>query len=201
MTESCKLSRQVHLQELGRFTQTLLQALRLRGLTEEALTDLLTNSVVIQCHQCGFQPTAGGLLDLAAGISSSPKASAEATRLSQGYCARSGCDSYYYDVNLREHPDFEWLDILVGAQQIDRTDRERERATHLAAQAAKRSLLKRLDLRLGTGAAVVTGLLLLWQWYIGGRIPFVREPEPFEIDPASVGQRVPTSSNAADPGP
>jgi hypothetical protein len=44
---------------------------------------------------------------------------------------------------------------------------------------------KRKWLRVGLGLLVLLLLLMVRQWYRGGTIPFLREPEKFRADPSS----------------
>ena len=53
-----------------------------------------------------------------------------------------------------------------------------------------------------TRAAVMLGMiLLLWlarEWYLGGRIPFLREPEKFKIETTSSDNTWPAPMQASD---
>jgi hypothetical protein len=64
-----------------------------------------------ECVQCGIRITGEELIEL-----SQPAKTAESdpkiARLRQDYCARNHCDSYYYRLTFRTHPDLDWTRLL-----------------------------------------------------------------------------------------
>ena len=55
-------------------------------------------------------------------------------------------------------------------------------AERAATKATQRAHRRRLAARIGAGLLVVGSVWLIRQWYLGGTIPFLREPENFQVD-------------------
>ena len=114
-------------------------------------------------------------------LMSGPKSTqAKAARLSQGYCGRRGCDSYYYRLMLSEDQDLDWNSVLAA---VDKGETHQVEDESLAAESTLMSCLRgRWTARTLAVLAVLLGLLVAWQWHRGGTIPWLREAERFQVD-------------------
>lgn len=151
-------------------------------------------AVVAECVQCGFRLTGTELLALApaAGDSAPPAAPAKIDRLRRGYCARNGCDSSYYRLSFEPRPGIDW-ERLVPKGDLEVVEAPVEEAPEVARRREEfRAGLRRLALRGGMALGALLLLLLARHWYLGGTIPYLREPEKFEVE-------VPTAPPAVRP--
>lgn len=132
-----------------------------------------------ECLACGIRTTGEEILALG----SEPSATAaKVERLRMGYCARRTCESRFYQLTCKPAAGIDWAPIFaikegyVSAPEPVLTD-EADAGTDLS--------LKNRRLVFGL-AAMGTALLLIvgWQLYSGGSIPFLREPEKFQVDTA-----------------
>jgi hypothetical protein len=57
----------------------------------------LDTSLSAKCIQCGMTITGEEIASLSAEVEALNQNKARLTRLRRGYCARNGCDSYYYE--------------------------------------------------------------------------------------------------------
>ena len=175
------LERQEHVQNLSRFSQRLAGALGKCAPGPDQLRPALRAALSGECLQCGIRITGEELIEL-----SQPAKTAESNpkiaRLRQGYCARNHCDSYYYRLMFAVHPDIDWPRLLA---QIESTGGEGGGAApgdttpKIATQNPARA---RRFSRVAIGVAILAMLWILRQWYRGGTIPWVREPENFQVD-------------------
>jgi len=175
------LERQEHVQNLSLFSQRLAGALNQSALGPDQLRAALRAAVSGECVQCGIRITGEELIELsqpAETAESNPKIS----RLRQGYCARNHCDSYYYRLTFRPHPDLDWTRLLSLADLVNEAQPQ---PTAVQAETKKTTPGmegRRLVGRLLVALAVLSLFLLVRQWYRGGRIPLIREPENFQVD-------------------
>ena len=181
MTEESSLLRQEHIQNLGQFSRALAEALEKSALGPDTLRQALCVALSAECVQCAIRVTGEELLALSApalGSATNPRVA----RLRQGYCARNHCDSYYYRLMFAVHPDIDWPRLLA---QIESTGGEGGGAApgdatpKIATQNPARA---RRFSRVAIGVAILAMLWILRQWYRGGTIPWVREPENFQVD-------------------
>jgi len=110
-----------------------------------------------------------------------------AARLQTGACVREGCSATRYRITLQKHPDLDWAQLL-SAESSPATEGEEQPvdAQEEAVETGWGSLLfsrRPLAVRV-TILVVLLLLVLVWrQVYFGGRIPLLREPEKFWVDP------------------
>lgn len=172
---------QQHLQTLCRFSLALVEAIKQSNLKPEHLQQAVPALLSGECVQCHIRVNGEELLAL-----SNPTAPDEADsrvgRLRQGYCARKGCNSYYYRLTFASHPDIDWANLLSQTESVNEGQSSRDAAASTGAAGAKRAARLGLVRRALIGMAVAVILLVIRQWYLGGRIPFIREPENFEVD-------------------
>jgi hypothetical protein len=184
------LERQEHVQNLSRFSQRLAGALGQSAPGPDQLRPALCAAVSGECVQCGIRITGEELIEL-----SQPAETAESNpkiaRLRQGYCARNHCDSYYYRLTFRTHPDLDWTMLLSRADSLNEAQAlpaAVEEDTNKTTPGVGR---RRLVGRIFVALAVVSLLLLVRQWYRGGRIPLIREPENFQVDHLPPDRQIP----------
>lgn len=185
------LTRQEHVHTLAPFMAAVSRAIDPSTPSPEKRKEAAAASMSGECVQCHIHVSGEELLAL-------PKLTpADATkdriaRLLQGHCVRNGCDSRYYLLTFAEHPDLDWPKLLSqtesAAQQGPAEDATGERPSREVDRSFRR---RRLAIRLGIGVAVLTLLLLIRQWYLGGRIPLIREPENFQVDHVPTHQPTP----------
>lgn len=182
---SDQVTRQEHLQRLYPFCQGLDKALAQAGLPPEKSLEVWRAGVAAECVQCGINVSGKELFAL----SRPPSAeldSAKISRLRLGDCARKGCTSYYYRLTFRPFQELDWPEILGQAETI-----EHEPPEQMPGKPAlsTRGLLIFWSVpaarRVGGALLLVLLVLIVRQWYIGGRIPFLHEPEKFQAAPQS----------------
>lgn len=165
----------------------------------------LRDAISAQCVQCGIRLTGDELLALAEATedaegtraASRPPAppNPKVARLRLGYCARSGCDSCYYRVTFEPRPGLDWTKLLPGAELEVTTTAPAEDPGHAERQAAFRSSVRRTAGKAALALGVLIVLLVARHWYQGGTIPYLREPEKFDVEVA------PTPIPPGPPGP
>jgi len=184
------LERQEHVQNLSRFSQRLAGALSQSALGPDQLRSALSAALSGECVQCGIRITGEELIEL-----SQPAETAESNpkiaRLRQGYCARNQCDSYYYRLTFRTHPDLDWTRLLSRADSVEEAQPQPTAVADETKKTTPGMGRRRLVARLLVALAVVSLLLLVRQWYRGGRIPLIREPENFQVDHLAPDRQVP----------
>lgn len=182
MTRIEPLIRKQYLQQLQPFCRHLAKSLAEKNLSAEQAREVWRDAVSGQCARCGIQ-ISGEELQAISQPPSLESASAKTGRLRLGDCARQGCDSAYY--SLRFEPSFavDWAQILDDVDHPQQVQPAREgpiRAWEWLKLVLWRSKTAR---HIFLGLLVIAGLLLVRQWYIGGSIPWIREPERFYGEP------------------
>jgi hypothetical protein len=186
MNSSGMMTHQIAIEDLGRFIRTLVVGLVGKEGWNEQAQAILIAAVQAQCAQCAIPLTVDELIASAGEETPSSAALAKVSRLRQGYCARNGCLSRFYQVNLLPYPGVIWAEVLARAAAINQ-----EQAAALQVEEAENEIQRRRESRtkglklLGT----LGGLLLLLvarQWLVGGRIPLLREPQTFRGARSSV---------------
>ncbi len=190
IVEASVIVRQEHLQKVAPFCRALAEALRQAGMGLEQSGTVFAGSVSGECVTCGITVSGQELFALSQ-PPSAELAGVKIGRLRRGYCAREGCDSCYYTLSLQPHPKVGWPKILSGLGLCASESPARE----LRQGGGGGSWRPRISFRiLRPFLLVLLGTVLLWglrQWYMGGRIPLVREPEKFRVDPAPVEEHHP----------
>jgi len=182
--------RAVPLSDLGWLCRAALALLELKKAGAEDRVALLESSLVAQCAACNICLTGAELLLLARPVTHADGQDPRAGRLLQGYCARSGCNSYFYSLELRPGSGIDWP-ALEGVRSSIQDAAQNEADAQCAAQkmalaAKRRTAGLRAAARIAVGAGAILLLLVLRQWYIGGTIPLIREPGTFLAVPESL---------------
>jgi hypothetical protein len=182
MAPQLNIDRQEHLEQLSSFFWKLDQPLKGLAASQSISLSQLHAAVSAECVQCGIVVPGEVLFALAEPPAQETGApDAKASRLRQGYCARRGCDSYYYRITFSDLPGVDWQSALAAADVLgDAPGPEPDPS------AADESSAPIRHWRLALTAFLAASVLLLFlgwrQWYRGGTLPFVREAEQFEVD-------------------
>ena len=138
-----------------------------------------SNLVSAECIQCAMAINGEELLLIADKSVEQPGSKVQ--RLRQGYCARQGCNSYFYRIKFFAHPALNWQKALIEAEMPVRSVPSDAVNEVDAATIAKRAARREYWVR-GSIALALLGLVLIARhWYRGGAIPIVRAPEKFKV--------------------
>ena len=175
--------REETLEALANFSADLAEACRRCDPTGTKVTETVSAALSAECPRCGIRVSGAELLAISASADD-PSAHAKIKRMRLGYCARDGCESLVYQLHFGRVPDLDWEVI-----QEQMAAAENHRLALVAAEAAaKRAAQRKFNWRFIARVAIALGVLLLLlmirQWYLGGRIPILREPEKFRVAPA-----------------
>lgn len=169
--QTCK----VRADALVRFYQGLAQVLLESGFSGARLNEILSRCLRVECVQCRINVSAEELELLALSDASAEPLHPKLQRLRLGYCARQGCESYFYEVHLESHAEVDWEGIVRKAHDLIATSKEP------AGQECKPRKPRRLRTFVGIGLLILTA----FAWLQHGRLPFAAKPHKYEIDPAS----------------
>lgn len=163
------------IKELVEFGRSLAQTIakekeadRLRAAADQALS--------AECVQCGIRLTGWEVLQFGEEVSTDTRVE----RLRSGYCARNGCESLFYRVTCAPHPEINWPALLNPTHVL--TEEERAAAEQSAKKTRHAKLRNKTLLRAGIAIAALLIVFVLRQIWVGGSIPFIREPENFRVD-------------------
>lgn len=179
-------SRPVAFQELPRRCQSLATAIRECGVAAENVRGVFDAAVAVECEQCHIRMSGAELFDLAQPPDPAAAPFPRLERLRQGYCPRADCNSYHARMELKEIPGIIWSKVLTRADAAAAALDELEPPPAEVTEARRRTARWTLFGRAAIGLAAILILLLIRQWYVGGRIPLLREPQQFIADPSSV---------------
>jgi hypothetical protein len=145
---------------------------RLRAAVDQALS--------AECVQCGIRLTGWEVLQFGEEVSTD----ARVERLRSGYCARNGCESLFYRVTCAPHPEINWPALLNPTHTL--TEEERNAAEQFAKKTARAKLRNKALVRTSIAVAALLIVFVIRQIWVGGSIPFIREPEEFRVDREAV---------------
>jgi hypothetical protein len=189
MADLDPIVRQESLPDLPQFCVHLGEALKRMVPDEARRRAAAQTSLFGECVLCGL--TVNGLELLEVGRREGEAANAKLGRLRQGYCGRNGCDSRFYRLTFSPFPNLDWSQAFMQSAVVQEEHQEQAQADAAEARARTRAEQWKWAGRVGIGLAVLCVLYLIRQWYIGGTIPLLREPQKFRTDPASLQQRAP----------
>jgi hypothetical protein len=133
-----------------------------------------------ECLACGIRTTGEEILALGVEpLASAPKVE----RLRMGYCARRTCDSRFYQLTCKPAVGIDWSPIFAIKEGYMSAPEVVENG-EAQAGIADLSLKNRRVIFAIAAASTVLLLMVGWQLYAGGSIPFLRQPEKFQVDTA-----------------
>jgi hypothetical protein len=165
---------QMTIRELADFAGSLREAIT-RQPEPEKLRHAVEDALSGECVNCSIRVSGTDLLKLPVPEEVDPKLE----RIRSGYCARNGCDSNFYRVTCSTHSQIDWPKLLNREREITQAKAEEQKSDVDLARTARRH---RNILRTATALGVLFLVIILRQIYMGGTIPFVREPEEFKVD-------------------
>jgi len=175
-------------EDLVRLQASLARALGETGISGGQLNEIFSTRLRAECAECGIQITGDEIVHVAVAEESTELPHPKLKRLRLGYCAREGCDSYYYRIHLEDHPGVDWTTVTEKAHQWNLA------AKAAASEEEKRRVCQKRNQqtkRVVAGLFIVIALLLISFATRHGRLPFTKKPHKYEIDPASVRQPTP----------
>ena len=175
---------QFHIERIGPLYTGLAAALSEAGFSGSQLNEIFSRRIRGECVQCGIRISGDDIAHVALTEDNTEMPDSRLDRLRQGYCARNGCDSYYYRIHFDDYPDLDWTKI-------------QEKAGHLASatqatiekQTSATAIRNWVLIRLAVGLGVVLILLLFWHIRYYGYVPVLQKPHKYTVDPASVSHR------------
>ena len=180
MEQQTILTRHERLGRLGELCQAIATSLQRAGLSSDLVFLSFRDLMSAECAQCGTR-VPGEELYVLTQPSDGKDLSVNLRRLRLGFCAQSSCQSFHCQLTFRSGEKIDWTARLALADRIVQ-DLEESRAGR-----GKRWRLALIrPIAIAVGALLL--LLLLRQLYVGGRIPLLREPEKFRVDPDPTGE-------------
>lgn len=180
MEKQISVTRQERLGRLGDLCQAIAGSLQQAGLGPDQVFITFRRLVSAECGQCGTR-VSGDELFVLTQPADGKDLTVSRRRLRLGFCANTNCQSYHCRLTFQPGDKIDWKAWLARADRMVQ-DQEDSRAG--------RGKRWRSELIRPTAIAVAALLLILlfWQLYFGGRIPLIREPEQFRVDPYPSGE-------------
>jgi hypothetical protein len=166
---------QMTIKEMADFSRNLAQTVA-RQPEPDKLRAAIDQALSAECVQCGIRLSGSELLKFEEETSDDPRVE----RLRIGYCARNGCESLFYRVTCAPHPQLNWPGLLNPTYEL--TAEEKSAAASRKKWSAFAKFRDKAMIRLAIGIVVLLIVFIARQIYLGGPIPFVREPEEFKVD-------------------
>jgi hypothetical protein len=186
MDTALPVTREIHLQQLRPFHESLIAALGEAGVGGMELAEILRRQVTADCVQCGVRVTGEDIAAALAAEDAKSAANPKQARLLQHYCVRKDCPSYFYRFTFEWQAGHEWEKLLARADQL-RTGREETKRLELQlvdtrAREARRKRLLQMAAILGA----VMMLWAAWRWWITGTPPGVKAKPRYQVNPDSL---------------
>ena len=108
----------LHTSQLAGLIARLQHGLTRQGVGPDESSALLASSLSARCVSCGIELSGEELLQLVAPVDPSVPSSHKLERLKQGYCARTGCDSYFANLSLLPTAGVDWGKLLAETDTI-----------------------------------------------------------------------------------
>jgi hypothetical protein len=174
---------QQHLLKLEPLCRSLDEALTDAGWSPERVRDAFVTSVSAECVSCGI-PVSGEELYALSQAPSADHAHVKIGRLRMGDCARERCDSYYYRITFQTFPGVDWASLVSQFEKGEPQSNAAKKSGTKKSWATKYLGTLRVPAHVWITLAALVLVLVMRQWYVGGRIPLLREPEHFKVDTA-----------------
>ena len=188
-TQECVLVREEPIERLERIVFALSEACRQYGPAQEKVRAAVAAALAAECVDCGQSVTGDELVALSQ-LPSGMETSSRIKWLRLGCCARNGCDSRTYVLKFLKHPQLDWPELFLKMETaIGDTGEASELEPELEPEPedTAKVVRQRWYLRISLAIGIVVLLYLVHQWYYGGRIPLLREPEHFRVTPIGPG--------------
>lgn len=166
---------QMTIKEMADFSRGLALTIS-RQPQPDKLRAAIDQALNAECVQCKIRLSGSELLKFAEETSDDERVE----RLRVGYCARNGCESLFYKVICAPHPEVNWPALLNPTYEL--TAEEKAAAQLATKQGLLKKFGKKTAVRVAIGFTVLAIVFLIRQIYLGGTIPFIRQPEDFRVD-------------------
>jgi len=175
MQEPTSLTRPERLGRLADFCSALLAALQPAKLSSDVTFLVFRDSVTAECAECRTK-IGGDELFVLAQPSDGPELNVRIHRLRLGFCANTNCQSFHCQLTFQPDNRVDWMTCLARTDQKvqDLDDSRAGRGKRWRSELVRPAII-------AVAAALI--LLLIRQLYFGGRIPLIREPEKWRVDP------------------
>jgi hypothetical protein len=185
MAANGPVTREERLPKLEGLCQALEARFALAGLAPEQSLEIWRQGVAAECVRCGIHIYGEELYALSQ-PPSEKYASAKLGRLRLGDCARQGCNSYTYRLTFYPCAALDWQALLASLASQEAEAGKQNGGESVARQGWRLLAQSPSVRRAALGLVLIVLLLAVRQWYIGGRIPLLREPEKFQAAPESL---------------
>ena len=185
-TQESSLSREERIGAVLEFSGVLAETLQAMEETGGKISPTVRAAFSAECVMCGSCVTGEELLAVA-DTSESAEVNANIERLRLGQCIRQGCDAARYRLIFQRIPGLNWRTIFERMEEVTAARKETARTQ------SKLGGWLSAHWRIAVGVGLILLVLLIRQWYLGGRIPLIREPEKFRVDPLPPGQTEPNA--------
>jgi hypothetical protein len=173
--DAVAITREENLLGLGEFCRDLYEAYCEAGFDPAKAPEAWRRTITAKCLDCGMHVSGDELLVLAMLAEDQP-ARGKPGRLRRGYCPRICCEGWTYCIEFRPAEGVDWSKVFSQAQ----------------AARVRRPWRPWVGLppfwsfpwvqRTAAVVALFLVFVVALEWYIGGRIPVLREPEKFQVD-------------------
>jgi hypothetical protein len=181
--EDIYFSRQEKIRAVVQFGTALAAALPQNNESEQQILKAIRSAFCAECVKCGSRVTGEELLS-SADAPESEEGNSNLKRMRLGHCIQQDCDAVNYRLVFYRRAGLKWRAVFARMEEAARENKEMATATAGLNIGSWLSARRRVL----AGIAVLVLLLLIRQWYFGGRIPLLREPEKFRVDPLPPGQ-------------
>jgi hypothetical protein len=132
-----------------------------------------------ECPRCGIW-IAGDELHALAQPPNAELATVKIGRMRLGYCARAGCESPECSLHFWQQEGIDWSAILILAEDFENEAAGPQKAPSMDLRAFAKNVAP-FAVRFAGAVGCILMLFVARQLYQGGRIPFFREPENFQL--------------------
>jgi len=178
---------QVRVESLIRYYASLARVLSESGISGTQLNEIFSTRVAAECVQCGIKVSGEDMGLIAVAEEGTPLPHPKLERLRLGYCAREGCESYFYSIVFEDCPGVDWKNVAEKANNLVIAEKNAAREEEKRQTRRKRN---RRMLRVALGLLAMVLLIVSWFVAQNGRLPFRKKLHKYQIDPAS-GRREP----------
>ena len=156
------------------------------GLSGSQLNEVFSTNLRVQCARCSIHVTSDELTCVAVTDPEAKLPHPKLERLRLGYCARDGCESDFYTIRFEGYPGVDWAVVSDKTfEWLAASDTAKQKQTRRTAVRRRNRAVMRVVL----GVIVVCSLLLCRFALSHGRLPFIKKPSKYQVDPASMSYR------------